>query len=144
MNSDDFEKRLERQTIRPVPGEWRREILQTAARRARSDAPHLQLKAQNSKLKTFVSELLWPCPQAWAGLAAVWLVILTVNFLTLESSPVIAQKSFPHSPETLMALRQQGWLFAELNEPREVPVAERPKPLPPRPHSERREEFLAA
>jgi len=138
MNSDDFEKRLERQTIRPIPGEWRREILRATeipvSRRARL------LSTLNHQLST----LLWPCPQAWAGLAAVWLVILTVNFLTFESSPVIAQKAFPRSPETLMALRQHGWLFAELNEPREVPVAERPKPLPPRPHSERREEFLAA
>lgn len=146
MNSDDFEKRLERQTFRPIPGEWRREILQTANdRRARSDAPcPSPLKTENSKLKILLSELLWPCPQAWVGLAAVWLVILSVNFSTLEKSPVVGQKKSSPSPQSLMALKQQEWILAELNEPREAPIADRPKPFQPRPRSERREEFLAA
>ena len=30
MNTDDFEKRIERQPLRKIPGEWRREILQAA------------------------------------------------------------------------------------------------------------------
>ncbi|MEO5804093.1 MAG: hypothetical protein ABIR24_11250 [Verrucomicrobiota bacterium] len=139
MNSDDFEKRLERQTIRPIPGEWRRDILQQA--KGISPSP---LKTQNSKLQTFLSELLWPCPQAWAGLAAVWLVILVFNSSTNEKSPANAQKTSPRSLETLMALRQQRWIFAELTEPRKVPVADRPKPFQPRPRSESRQEFLTA
>ena len=33
MSTDDFEKRLERQPLRQIPGEWREEIL-SAARQA--------------------------------------------------------------------------------------------------------------
>jgi hypothetical protein len=143
MNFDDFEKRLERQTFRSIPSEWRRDILQTASRRAWSDALHIQLRTR-STFKTFLSELLWPCPQAWSGLVVVWLVILALNFSSHEKSPVVAQKNSPPSPQSLMALKQQEWILAELNEAHESPVADRPKPFQPRPRSERRADFLAA
>ena len=142
MNPDDFEKRLERQPLRQVPGEWREEILSTArqaslpehAPRATYHAP-----APASLLSTIhhqLSTLLWPHPLAWAGLAAVWLVILGINLTTRDASTVIAKYASPVSPQVFMAFQEQERLLAELIGPRETPVAEPPKPRLPRPRSE--------
>ena len=76
---------------------------------------------------------------AWAGLAAVWLVILGLNFAARETAaPALAapRAEAPRSPETLQALREQKRLFAELV----GPLQERDASLPrfvPRPRSER-------
>lgn len=89
-------------------------------------------------------ELILPCPRAWAGLAAVWLVIFAINLSLRDKSETVAQKTPPPSPELIMALRQQERLLAELIGPRETPAAERPDPFLPRPRSERRDQMLMA
>jgi len=86
-------------------------------------------------------ELLWPCPQAWAGLAAVWLLVLGANFTTREAPTVTSRQVLP-SPQVRELLKQQEQLLAELVGPMEKPEADRPKPGAPR--SQRREEFLNA
>lgn len=133
MNSDEFEKKLQQQPVRFIPGEWRRDILQTATERcARSDPPYLQLK-------TSLSEWLWPCPQAWAGLVAVWLMILTLNFAMREPENRIAKES-NSSPETIASMKEQRRLYLELAElPKET--APSAKPIAPRPRSDRKNEF---
>ena len=137
MNSDDFEKQLERQTIRPIPSEWRREILHIANdRHAGSDAPRYQLK-------TLLSKLLWPCPQAWAGLAAVWLVILTMNFAMQEPEARLAKATLP-SPEAVAAMKEQRRLYLDLAELRPDETVRPSRPFAPRPRSERRKEFQIA
>ena len=83
--------------------------------------------------------MLWPHPQAWAGLAAVWILILAVNFSMRDPSPVRAEKSSPPSPEAIVELRQQQRLLAELIGPRDERDADRSKPLVPQPRSERAE-----
>ena len=150
MNTEDFEKRLQRQPLRQIPGEWREEIL-SAAREASlpEHAPrtthHVPAKASLlSTLHHQLSTLLWPHPTAWAGLAAVWLVILGINLTTRHGSTALAKHSAPVSPQVIMAFQEQERLLAELIGPSEVPVAERPKPAPPRPRSERRRELLVA
>ena len=150
MNTDDFEKRLARQPLRQVPGEWREEIL-SAARQV-SLPEHAtrntqQLPASRSLLSTInyqLSTLLWPHPTAWAGLAAVWLVILVINLTTRDASALVAKHGSPVSPQMFMAFQEQERLLAELIEPHDPPVAERPKPAPPRPRSELRRELLVA
>jgi anti-sigma factor RsiW len=97
-----------------------------------------------STINSQLSTLLWPHPKAWAGLAAVWLVILGVNFATGETTPRLEARVTPPSPDTLRLLKQQEQLLAELSgwaEPRE---ADRPKATPPRPRTERRDEQLNA
>ncbi|MBI3851078.1 MAG: hypothetical protein HY298_12495 [Verrucomicrobia bacterium] len=141
MNDNDLEQRLQRQTLRPIPTEWRAEILSHA-----NDAPHSSRITHPSLLSTLnhqLSTILWPCPKAWAGLAAVWLIILTLNFATGEKPTAIAKRQPPPSPEMLMVLKEQEKILAELlterSEPRE---SERPKPGTPSPRSERRHEMM--
>ena len=150
MNSDDFEKRLQNQPLRQIPGDWRHEILSAArqaspAERASRNTQHAP--PSRSLLSTFrhqLSALLWPRPVAWAGLAAVWLVILGINLTTRDASQVVARHAPPVSPQVFMAFQEQERLLSELIGPRETPVAERPKPSPARPRSERRREMMMA
>jgi hypothetical protein len=150
MSTEDFEKRLQRQPLRQMPGEWREEIL-SAARQA-SPAHHASRITHHappspSLLSTIhhqLSTLLWPHPTAWAGLAAVWLVILGINLRTRDASTLVAKHASPVSPQVFMAFQEQERLLSELIGPRETPVAERPKPRLPRPRSEARKEMLVA
>lgn len=76
---------------------------------------------------------------AWAGLAAVWLVILGLNFAARETVapvPSALRAETKRSPETLQALREQKRLFAELVGPLKEMDADLPR-FVPRPRSER-------
>jgi hypothetical protein len=141
MNTDGFEKRLQRQTMRPVPREWRGEILDAARRAGGHQLSTLRSKANaedgstiNSQPTSWWRELLWPCPQAWAGLAAAWVLILAVNLATGEPVQVATAQGTPPAREVLMALKERRRLLAELAGPN-VQV-EPQKPLVPRPRSE--------
>jgi hypothetical protein len=129
MNMDDFEKRLQSQDVRPIPREWRGEIL-NAARRAGGHS----VSRVNPQATSWWRELLWPCPQAWAGLASAWVLILGLNAATREPVQVATVQSTPPAREVLMALKERRRLLAELvGSPAQV---EPQKPLAPRPRSE--------
>jgi hypothetical protein len=140
MNPDDFEQRLERQTLRQVPAEWRAEIL-TVAERApvTRHPPPVTQPPWLSTLNHQLSTVLWPHPKAWAGLATVWILILAVDFSIRDKSPAVAEKSAPPSPEVIVELKQQQRLLAELIGARETRDADRSKPSVPSPRSERTE-----
>ena len=92
-----------------------------------------------SFLSTFnlqLSNLLWPHPKAWAGLAAVWILIFAVDFSMRDKTPVVAEKSAPPSPEVIVELKQQQRMLAELIGSSQARDAEPPKFLP-QPRSER-------
>jgi hypothetical protein len=149
MNSEDqFEKTLHRQAIKPVPVEWRREILDAAmatalrhTRRNQAETPSQSLRSGPASLLTsatakLISNLFWPNPKAWAGLAAVWILILMVNFANRESSVLrLARRDAPPSPLMRQLLQQQEQLFAELVGPIEKPETVTPKHLSPGPRS---------
>src|SRR6185503_16798594 len=97
MKPHDFEKQLQRQPLRAAPGEWREEILQASLA---SVSPHASRLAPDAL--PWWREWLWPSPQAWAGLAAVWLVILGLNSTTALRSVEIAKQSPGTSPEAKM------------------------------------------
>jgi hypothetical protein len=142
--TEQFEQRLSCQPLRPVPGDWRGEIL-SAARDAQTSR-HLSPVARHSWLSTInhqLSTLFWPHPKAWAGLAAVWIFILAVNFSMRDSSPRLAEKSAPPSPEVIVELKKQQRMFAELVGPREASDADRPRIFKPQPRGGR-VEILAA
>lgn len=144
MNSE-FEKRLQRQPLRPIPGEWRTEILHAtrnaaAPGRKSSAAPQSLFAILNEK----ISALLWPHPKAWAGLAAVWLVILAMNIYTSDHTPKMVKNEARPSPELILALREQRRELARLIEPTASSDTDQPKSFHPSPRSERRDEMLAA
>ncbi len=146
MNSDDFDQRLTRQPLRPVPAAWRDELLARAGG-IQPSTPLFQLSTFNFQLRQW----LWPCPQAWAALAAVWVLLLAVNFSTRDRSATntASANALPVMP---YAWREQQKFLAELFPPEPIaPPRPRVQPtpaLPATPRSElrfiaRREEEIA-
>jgi hypothetical protein len=132
---DQFEQRLSRQPLRQVPPEWREEILAMASRESRVDsqAPN---HSWSSSVVCRLSSVFWPHPVAWAGLAAIWVVIFAVKFSTHDRTPAVAQRTSPPPVEMILEVRQQQRLLAELLGPRETRDAERQRIFVPRPRSE--------
>jgi len=147
MNSDDFENQLKRQPLRLPPAEWRAEILEQA--RQVTHAAHAAEGAQPAEAAArepnplFSSgpwwrEWLWPSPQAWAGLAAVWVIILGVQTLPRHQPAEMARvnSSAPARPtgtnSSLIAQRRE---LARLLEG-SADAEPTPKPARPGPRSE--------
>jgi hypothetical protein len=138
--TEQFEQRLRRQTVKAIPAEWRAEILESA--REGQVVRHASRITHQSFLSTFshqLSTLLWPHPKAWAGLAAVWVIIFAVNFSVRDTSPGLAAKSAPPSLEVIVELKKQQRMFAELVGANEPPDADRRRNFSPKPRSERAE-----
>ena len=136
MNPDDFEKRLQRQPLREIPSECREDILRAATLPAHSS--FVIRHSLRSTLTSRLSSILWPQPKAWAGLAAVWVLIFALHLGARDRSPQLAKSSGSSAPELMMGLKDQEKILAELmsnNEPRE---SEKPRRFPATPHSERR------
>ena len=85
-------------------------------------------------------ELVLPKPQAWAAVAAMWVLIIGLKFSTQEIPQVSARKAVA-SPEVLAEVKQQKRLFAELAGLVETRVTLPTKPTP-RPRSDRQLRIL--
>src|ERR1041384_6724403 len=128
MNSDDFEQRLQRQPLREVPPEWRAGILaaagapSTVSAKSETDGQAGRGGGRGSRPAVWLHELLWPCPQAWASLVAVWGVILVLNTVTgVPASTAEKQGSAP-SPALLAALEEQERFLSEFLGPGDPPL----------------------
>lgn len=139
MSPEEFEKQLKQQPIRPVPSAWRAEIL--AAANAAATPPRVS-RSILSTLNHQLSTLLWPCPQAWAGLAAVWVAIIAFNHFATASPQIMAAKPAPPSPEVRMALEEQRRMLAQLIGPGGPSDMEPPKPFVPQPRGDLRESVV--
>lgn len=87
-------------------------------------------------------ELLWPCPQAWAGLATVWTLLLAASFATREPLPVSeARQASPPSRQVRDVLKQQRQMLAELGGVTDQLGTEQFGRVAPQPRSQRREQL---
>jgi hypothetical protein len=138
MNSDDFEKRLQRQSPREIPPAWRERIL-TAAE---SETPP-PTSWRFSILHPLCS-FLRPHRAAWAGMAGAWLLILAMNLSARDQTTFTATNNLVLSPETMDALKQQRLLFAELIDRPVSREATRSRIDPAGPRSQRRADIAIA
>jgi hypothetical protein len=131
MKPESFEEEIRRRKLAGPPEAWRKEIL-SAANRACG-----QGEADSGGIRKAIRSLLWPCPQAWAGLAAAWVVIIVVNSAGWDGQTrwQVAKGASP-SPELNAAIVEQRRMLAQLIDPAEDAVAEPPKPAVNRPRSE--------
>jgi hypothetical protein len=132
MKPDDFEQQLRRQPLRGMPAGWREEILRAA--RTADDA---RSAATAPTAVAWWREWLWPCPQAWAGLAALWMGVLGLN-LTAPSNEVTAIASLTAVIPTGTAtnLAEQRRELARLLDNTFDPPQARKSSTPPGPRSE--------
>ncbi len=143
MITDDFEQRLQRVPLRPAPPEWRRESLSAA----RQSAPAPQAVSPANAMARWPAWLwrsLWPCPQAWAGLAALWVVVAVLNVTLRDDSASRATLAPTPSSHLVMGFSEQQRLLAELIGNAEPILPPPPKVPAPRPHAERRSILLMA
>ena len=129
MNSD-FEKRLKRQPLREIPSDWKKDILSTATQAAEGRSVPIAC--------SWWRELLWPCPQAWGALAAVWVVIFGLQFASRQSGTPQSIQVVDATAPTVFALYRENQMLAQSDRhlPAPTPAAEPPKVFVPRPRSE--------
>lgn len=77
-------------------------------------------------------ELFLPCGPIWAGVAAVWLVIVALHLSAGEKPGMAGRSSQPVDANALMALRERRQLMAQLLGPVSSSPADRPKSSGPR------------
>lgn len=92
--------------------------------------------------RKFWSEVIWPSRRAWAGMAALWLVICAINFQMRSGSTAVAKVPVG---EFAKVVKEQRQVLAELvqTRPPVENVALPVTPSTPRPRSERRLIFKA-
>ena len=134
MKPDEFEQELEKQRLRPVPPAWRAGILEAARNAAGSQISH----PSNHARVSWWRELFWPCPQAWAGLAVVWLVIFTLHLTKPAEGPSFAGPSImpPLDQPTQLSTQRAELVRLLENAPESAPSRSLPRALPG-PRSER-------
>ena len=139
MNLDDFEQRLRRQPLRPVPPAWRDAILRSAAAGHSSRSSTL-----NPQPSTCWRDWLWPSPAAWAGLAATWVVILALNHAAAPQLSATGPRFAGgiNSYVLFSRLAEETDLVSEM--PTAPPTAERPRRAIPGPRSDARRRSLSA
>jgi hypothetical protein len=137
MNTDDFEKKLQRQPLRQIPGHWREAILRTTREQASSAGQNPRPMLMGALFIAW-RELIQPCRYAWSAMAALWLIFWMVNTHTqLADSPRrMATSSHPAS-ETIRLLAEQRRILVELTGPFDLSPAEPSRRARPKPHSER-------
>jgi anti-sigma factor RsiW len=88
-------------------------------------------------------ELLWPSPQAWAGLAALWIVMLGASFITGEPANLAEgrQAAVPSRELRQVLRQQQQQMLAELGGVPEKLIRKQPDLSAPQPRSERQSQL---
>ncbi len=116
MIMDDFEKKLQRQQLRPIPGEWREPILRTAQERAMASAV-VPERLPNRFVLAVWRELVRPCRYAWATIAALWLVFWIVNTRNEIAGPSSSMASTRAKPQGIGLIEEKRRALVELTGP---------------------------
>jgi len=78
------------------------------------------------------NELILPCRRVWSGLAAVWLVIVGLHLATGSKPKMTVAESEPLDRATIMVLREQRQIMAQMLETAPPAAAARPPAPGPR------------
>ena len=111
----EFERKLQATRLKGLPAEWRGEIL--AAARSLAPTPATQPVKASVQVAGWWSgfiRIFDPYPRAWAGLAAVWLVIFGLSQAGSPGGQKPAAMAAQVTPEMLADLKPQQKLYAEL------------------------------
>ena len=118
---NEFEKQLVNRPLKSVPAEWQAQILKEA--RAASGAP-----VPSALPLSWLRELLWPNPQAWGALAAIWIAMAAFQFMTPGTPPAgggaIAKNPVPSITEQR---RELARLLEAASGKQDQPPADRPR-----------------
>ena len=118
---NEFEKQLASQPVKSIPAEWRAQILGAARAQAGREIPAARVQPLS-----WLRDLLWPGPQAWGALAAVWIVVAVFHFIT----PGAARASGETMARTkVISVAEERRELAELLDPqtKERSPANRPR-----------------
>jgi len=100
-------------------------VLSVALPNAARDAQRENLLPVRAALVVW-RQLIWPCRRVWAGMAALWLVMIAINVLTLDEP--LARKKASRTPMV------DFWAFLAERERLLVEMGEAaPPPRPPQP-----------
>lgn len=134
-NPASFESELRRASLRKPPAAWREEILR-AATEAQASPQRWAGPGAAVPPPWRWRDVFWPCPQAWLGLAAVWVIIVFLRVAggenPSEPSPVAAVPS----PEMLAVLREERRALEEFINPAPATAAAPPKEPAPKPRGQ--------
>ena len=138
MKTDDFEKQLQQQPLRQIPGDWREAIL----RRAQEQASYAAQSPEPFIVRALITiwrELLEPCRYAWLGIAALWMIFWMINAQTqLENGGKrMAGASGAGSEPTRLFEEQRRVLVELTGPPLDSSQAGQARAIQPKPRSER-------
>ena len=138
MSTDDFEKKLRRQPLRHIPGDWRDTILRMAQDRTSCAAAKRSKSVLIRAVQAAWRELIWPCRYGWSGMAALWLIFGLINAHTqvTETSRQMAT-STRSGFERIQVFEEQRRVLVELTGPNDLSPAEPSRPAHAKPRSER-------
>jgi len=127
MNPEDFEQQLSRRPLRPLPPEWRAEILGAVQAAANViESPTAPLPVRKPFVVTLWRELFWSCRRIWGGLAAIWVAVAAIN-TAIDDSPRASVASAPRqSRDWKLALQAQREMVRQLLKQDAPPVAVAP------------------
>jgi hypothetical protein len=131
------------QSANPKLDDRRTKALSTAF----SDAPCTARNAQMEGLLPVRAalavwrELIWPCRRAWAGMAALWVVMWGINRGLSDVQSTVLNVPSASAPALLEALEEQRRMLTELIPPASSQPAEPPRRNPQR-RSDRQPENL--
>jgi len=82
-------------------------------------------------------ELIWPCRRAWAGMAALWLMMWGIHVHLSDRQLIEADARPGSAPAIWQSIEDQREVLAQLLPPANSPPVELPRRSSPRPRSER-------